>query len=85
MLFLVLFNLKDLTRDEVAASLPSLNALAGVNAAFSSGNADAIWAALCEPELGVERLEEENKTRTCVRPTLRIVYLKSFRIFFCFD
>ena len=57
---------QDLTQDELAASIPTLNALASLNHELNNGDEEAIWNALNNPALAIERLNEENKTRTCV-------------------
>ncbi|XP_076802630.1 ras GTPase-activating-like protein IQGAP1 isoform X2 [Clavelina lepadiformis] len=58
-------NGQDLTHDEISSCLPHLNALATLNHELEAGDVEAIWAALQHPDLGLERLENGNKTRCC--------------------
>ena len=58
--------LQDLSLDEISAAIPLLNALSHLNQELSVGDVDSIWEALANPDLGIERLEEANKSRVCV-------------------
>uniref|UniRef100_H2Z718 IQ motif containing GTPase activating protein 3 n=1 Tax=Ciona savignyi TaxID=51511 RepID=H2Z718_CIOSA len=57
--------LQDLTHEEICEALRHLNALAALNRELEVGDVESVWAAMQNPDLGLERLEQGNRTRCC--------------------
>uniref|UniRef100_H2Z719 Ras GTPase-activating-like protein IQGAP1 n=1 Tax=Ciona savignyi TaxID=51511 RepID=H2Z719_CIOSA len=57
---------EDLTHEEICEALRHLNALAALNRELEVGDVESVWAAMQNPDLGLERLEQGNRTRCCV-------------------
>uniref|UniRef100_H2Z716 Ras GTPase-activating-like protein IQGAP1 n=1 Tax=Ciona savignyi TaxID=51511 RepID=H2Z716_CIOSA len=56
---------EDLTHEEICEALRHLNALAALNRELEVGDVESVWAAMQNPDLGLERLEQGNRTRCC--------------------
>nr|XP_018671818.1 IQ motif containing GTPase activating protein homologue isoform X1 [Ciona intestinalis] len=56
---------EDLTHNEICQALIHLNALAALNRELEVGDVESVWSAMQNPDLGLERLDQSNRTRCC--------------------